>query len=93
MARHIVLETERLILRRFTGDDVDHLVELDSDPEVMRYLTGDWAPDDTLTLTGVEPVDADTARARFRWDHDGTGTMLLRFRDGEPVDLEIMFET
>lgn len=37
---HIYLETERLILRRFTESDVDNLVELDSDPEVMRYLNG-----------------------------------------------------
>ena len=37
---HVYLETERLILRRFTGADVDHLVELNADPEVMRYLTG-----------------------------------------------------
>ena len=36
----IFLETERLILRRFTEDDVENLVELDSDPEVMRYLNG-----------------------------------------------------
>ena len=36
----IYLETERLILRRFTAADADLLVELDSDPEVMRYLTG-----------------------------------------------------
>jgi len=35
----ILLETERLRLRRFTADDVDRLVELDSDPEVMRYIT------------------------------------------------------
>jgi RimJ/RimL family protein N-acetyltransferase len=35
----IVLETERLRLRRFTWDDVDRLVDLDSDPEVMRYIT------------------------------------------------------
>ncbi|MEO6997941.1 MAG: GNAT family N-acetyltransferase [Terracoccus sp.] len=34
------LETERLALRRFTGDDADLLIELDSDPAVMRYLTG-----------------------------------------------------
>jgi len=34
------LETKRLRLRRFTREDVDRLVELDSDPEVMRYLTG-----------------------------------------------------
>jgi RimJ/RimL family protein N-acetyltransferase len=36
----VFLETERLVLRRFTEDDVDNLVELDSDPEVMRYITG-----------------------------------------------------
>jgi RimJ/RimL family protein N-acetyltransferase/uncharacterized damage-inducible protein DinB len=36
----IFLETERLVLRRFTQSDVDKLVELDSDPEVMRFLTG-----------------------------------------------------
>lgn len=35
----IVLETPRLRLRQFTPDDVDRLVELDSDPEVMRYIT------------------------------------------------------
>lgn len=36
----VFLETDRLVLRRFTTDDVDLLVELDSDPEVMRHLTG-----------------------------------------------------
>lgn len=36
----IVLETERLLLRRFTMADVDNLVELDADPEVMRYING-----------------------------------------------------
>jgi len=34
------LETERLTLRHFTADDADLLIELDSDPAVMRYLTG-----------------------------------------------------
>src|SRR5687767_13775645 len=37
---HVVLETERLILREFTTDDVDNLVELDGDPDVMLYVTG-----------------------------------------------------
>lgn len=36
----VLLETERIVLRRFTEADVDHLVDLDSDPEVMRFLTG-----------------------------------------------------
>ncbi|HEU5328096.1 MAG TPA: GNAT family N-acetyltransferase, partial [Thermomicrobiales bacterium] len=36
----VYLETERLLLRRFTPADVENLVELDSDPAVMRYLNG-----------------------------------------------------
>ncbi len=36
----IFLETERLILRRFTEADVENLVDLDSDPEVLRYING-----------------------------------------------------
>jgi RimJ/RimL family protein N-acetyltransferase len=36
----IFLETERLVLRQFAADDVDNLVELDSDPEVMRFING-----------------------------------------------------
>jgi RimJ/RimL family protein N-acetyltransferase len=36
----VFLETERLVLRRFTEHDVDNLVELDGDPDVMRYING-----------------------------------------------------
>jgi RimJ/RimL family protein N-acetyltransferase len=36
----VFLETERLVLRRLTADDVDNLFELDSDPAVMRFLNG-----------------------------------------------------
>ncbi|WP_346116712.1 GNAT family N-acetyltransferase [Micromonospora coerulea] len=35
----VLLESRRLRLRRLTVDDVAHLVELDGDPAVMRYLT------------------------------------------------------
>ena len=37
---HVLVETERLTLRRFTADDAGHLFELDGDPEVMRFLSG-----------------------------------------------------
>ncbi|MFJ1730702.1 GNAT family N-acetyltransferase [Streptomyces sp. NPDC088254] len=37
---YIYSETERLTLRRFTAADADLLIELDSDPAVMRFLTG-----------------------------------------------------
>ena len=36
----VMLETQRLILRKFTPDDVPRLVEMRSDPEVTRYLGG-----------------------------------------------------
>ena len=36
----VYLETERLILRRFTPDDLDDLIALDADPAVMRYISG-----------------------------------------------------
>jgi len=37
---YILLETERLLLRRFTEDDLEHLFNLDNDPDVMRYING-----------------------------------------------------
>ena len=37
---HVHLRTARLTLRRFTATDDDNLVSLNSDPEVMRYITG-----------------------------------------------------
>jgi RimJ/RimL family protein N-acetyltransferase len=36
----VFLETERLVLRRYTPDDADLLTELDSDPDVMFYVNG-----------------------------------------------------
>jgi RimJ/RimL family protein N-acetyltransferase len=35
----IYLQTSRLRLRHFTLADVEHIVALDSDPEVMRYIS------------------------------------------------------
>jgi len=34
------VKTERLLLRRFTPNDLEDLVALDSDPEVMSFITG-----------------------------------------------------
>ncbi|SCG75603.1 GNAT family N-acetyltransferase [Micromonospora humi] len=47
----VLLETARLTLRRFTVDDADRLVELDADPEVMRFLTG-GEPTPAATVRG-----------------------------------------
>jgi RimJ/RimL family protein N-acetyltransferase len=48
----IFLETDRLTLRRFTAADEDNLFELNSDPEVMRFLAGG------------RPTPRDTVRTR-----------------------------
>jgi len=44
---HIILTTQRLTIRQFTENDVDNLFNLNSDPEVMRYL-GRPAPREIL---------------------------------------------
>lgn len=36
----IHLETDRLVLRQFTDADFENLCDLDSDPEVMRFING-----------------------------------------------------
>ena len=48
----VLLETECLVLRRFTEDDADNLYDLDSDPDVMRFLSGG-------TPTPREVIEAD----------------------------------
>ena len=35
-----MLETERLLMRKFTSEDLDKLIELRSDEEVFRYMGG-----------------------------------------------------
>lgn len=37
---NVLLQTERLILRRFTQDDAEHIYALDNDPVVMHYING-----------------------------------------------------
>jgi RimJ/RimL family protein N-acetyltransferase len=37
-AMEAFVETDRLVLRRFTRDDLDLIVDLDSDPQVKRYI-------------------------------------------------------
>jgi RimJ/RimL family protein N-acetyltransferase len=56
----VYLETERLVLRRVTPGDVDALVELDSDPAVMRFINGGRA-------TAREEIELDILPAWMRW--------------------------
>lgn len=51
----VLLETERLVLRRFAEDDADNLSELDSDPEVMRFLNGGKPTPRSVIEMGILP--------------------------------------
>jgi len=53
---HIVAVTERMLLRRFTMDDVDHLYMLDGDPEVMRFLSDNRTPREFIRDTFLPGV-------------------------------------
>ena len=70
------LETTRLLLRMPTAADIDPLDEMDSDPEVMRYI-GDGS---------VHPrTKAETAAlietATRRWDERGYGWLSVTSRE------------
>ncbi|MFC8176236.1 GNAT family N-acetyltransferase [Streptomyces sp. NPDC057325] len=72
------LESERLTLRPFAAGDVDLLIELDSDPAVMRYLTGGAAtpPEEMRDLVIPGILDG-----YERWDRD-LGLFAAYERDG-----------
>lgn len=71
----VILTTDRLTLRTLTADDVDALVDLDADPEVMRFITG-----------GRPTPREEIERALPGWISDPAGYgRLAALRDGEFV--------
>lgn len=52
----VFLLTERLTLREFTPDDVDALVELDSDPLVVHHITGGRTTPRTEVVDDILPA-------------------------------------
>jgi [ribosomal protein S5]-alanine N-acetyltransferase len=72
-----ILETSRLILREFCGDDVESLAAVLGDPETMRFYP---AP---LERTGVEAWIARNIR-RYAADGHGLWAMVLK-ANGELV--------
>lgn len=90
------LDTKRLALRRFTADDADLLIELDSDPAVMRYLTGGepTTPDDVRArdlpgvLRGYERWRGDVGLFGAQDKDSGAfvGWFSLRPEPGAPLD-------
>ena len=75
----IYAETERLILRRFTDEDVDLLVDLDSDPEVMFHINAGVPTPRSEIVDDVLPA---FLRYYRRWPGYGFWAVIRR-SDGE----------
>ena len=84
----VLLETERLTLRRFTPADADALRALDADPEVVRYtnagLTGGGPPRRADAISQLERFIAryatNGALAFWAADDRATGAFLGWFQ-------------
>ncbi len=62
--------TERLILRKLTEDDVDHIFLLDSNPEVMRYVGA-------LPITQKEESAKMLENIISQYERNGTGRLAV----------------
>ncbi|HEY7145338.1 MAG TPA: GNAT family N-acetyltransferase [Streptosporangiaceae bacterium] len=89
---HVILKTPRLTIRQFTEGDVDNLSDLNSDPEVMRYL-GRPAPPEILR-DKIIPFHLDVYKRLDRlgtWaaESPGNGAFLgwFHFRPGPDGDI------
>ncbi|HEX6235393.1 MAG TPA: GNAT family N-acetyltransferase [Jiangellaceae bacterium] len=91
----VFLETERLVLRRFTRDDVDLLVELDSDPHVMWYIsrgrpTARAEMEKIILPRFLEYYELFPCYGTWATHEKSTGDFIgwlsLRPRDGDPPD-------
>ena len=90
----VILETPRLILRQFTEDDVENLFELNSDPEVMRYLTGGRGTPreelrDTIIPFHLAVYERLDRRGTWAAESAATGEFLgwFHFRPGPDQDI------
>ncbi len=89
------LETERLILDRWQGDDWTELRPIATDPEVMRYITGGtpWS-DETIRSFVDRQINLFRERRLCRWKLvEKASGATIGFcgigRWGENLDLEI----
>ena len=98
MSDVVYLETERLVLRWFNPDDLDLVIELDSDAEVMRYIN-DGLPVDLAEVTEnlewwLTQYDRDGGYGFWAMIEKATGHFVgwMHFRPGDgagPLEPEL----
>ena len=70
----IFTETPRLILREVTHDDIKGMFELDSDPEVHRYLGN-------LPITRIEEAKNIIDYIRLQYEKNGIGRWAVELKE------------
>jgi RimJ/RimL family protein N-acetyltransferase len=70
----IIVETPRLLLRRWRPEDVPAMAEINADPDVMRWI-GDGSVSD------YDQTAAAVARCEQHWEERGFGLFAVEVRD------------
>lgn len=68
-----MLETPRLILRRWRADDVVPMAAVNVDPQVMRWIGDGSVRDEQQTRRGIEAMERE-------WDSQGFGLFAVEIR-------------
>lgn len=87
-----MLESDRFYLRRFVASDLPHLIELESDSEILQYITNGIAHSEEMIKTRLNKliVDAPTQEPLGVWgawqksDDDFVGWFMLRYYERFP---------
>lgn len=72
-ARMIMLETPRLLLRRWREEDVAPLAAVNADPEIMRWIGDGSVRDEQQTRSGIEAME-------HEWEAQGFGLFAVEIR-------------
>ena len=83
-------------LGTFTDDAVMDFSDLPLGPyrgrDAIETAYATQPPEDTLSVDCVDETAPATTRIRFSWDHGGTGTMIIEWREDRVAGLEIAFD-
>lgn len=69
----IILQTPRLVLRRWRDDDIVPMAAINADPEVMRWIGPGAVRDEQQTRAGIERLERE-------WDDQGYGIFAVQIR-------------
>ncbi len=69
----VMLETPRLILRRWCEEDIAPMASINADPEVMRWIRDGSVRDEQQTRRGIQAWESE-------WESQGFGLFALEIR-------------